>query len=116
MADEAFSGYNRTLYYWRIPETSLATIGACLPILRPIFHGHSPESIIKSIRSHISLSSRRSPNQSKAVGIERQSSTESSVGLKNASEDLVGYNGVENETTVIPLRDMTPSEVRAVMP
>lgn len=41
--------------YWTIPESSLATIAACLPTLRPIFHGHSPETIINYIRSHISL-------------------------------------------------------------
>ena len=108
MANEALTGYLQTLFYWTIPESSLATIGACLPTLRPIFHGHSPESILESIRSRILLSSGRSPNLSKAIEIDRQSSTESSVGLKQASEDFGGHNLVGNETTVVALRDMAP--------
>lgn len=110
MADERFTGYLRTLIYWTIPESSLATIGACLPTLRPIFRSHPSESIIKNIRSHISLSSGKSSKQSKSSEINRNFSTESSVGLKKASEVVGGYNGVENETTVVPLRDIAPAK------
>ncbi len=47
------------LFYWTIPEGSLATVSACLPTLRPLFHGWSPESLIGSIRSQLSLHSLR---------------------------------------------------------
>ncbi|PSN75085.1 hypothetical protein BS50DRAFT_671333 [Corynespora cassiicola Philippines] len=43
--------------YWTIPETCIAVVGACLPTLRPIFHGWSPESVIGSVRSALSLGS-----------------------------------------------------------
>ena len=38
----------------------MGVIGACLPSLRPCFHGMSPESVIGSIRSVMSLRSLRS--------------------------------------------------------
>ncbi|KAF2190341.1 hypothetical protein K469DRAFT_443815, partial [Zopfia rhizophila CBS 207.26] len=43
--------------YWTIPETCIAVVGACLPTLRPLFHGWSPESVIGSVRSALSLGS-----------------------------------------------------------
>lgn len=98
------------MFYWTIPESSLATIGACLPILRPIFHGHTPRSIIENIRSRIWLSSGRSSKHSKTIGSDQKSSTESSVGLEQASEDLDNYDGVGNETNVVALRDMAPAK------
>lgn len=39
--------------YWTIIEASLAITSACLPTLRPLFQGLSPESIINSFRSII---------------------------------------------------------------
>ena len=38
-------------------ESSLGIVGACLPTLRPLFTGTSPESVILPIRSAISLGS-----------------------------------------------------------
>ena len=43
--------------YWTVPETCIAVVCACLPTLRPIFISMSPESIIGSIRSALSLRS-----------------------------------------------------------
>ena len=55
-------------YYWIVLwtsiETTLGIIGACLPTLRTLFSGLSPESIIRSIRSQFSLHSLRSPKGS----------------------------------------------------
>ncbi|MCJ1330827.1 hypothetical protein MMC10_007514 [Thelotrema lepadinum] len=45
------------LFYYTVPENCLAVVGACLPTLRPIFHGFSPESVLGSIRSAVSLRS-----------------------------------------------------------
>jgi len=47
-------------FYWPMIESSLGVLGACLPTLRPIFQGWSPESVINSVRSMISLESYRS--------------------------------------------------------
>lgn len=43
----------------------MAVISACLPPMRPIFRGMSPESILGSIRERISLHSMRGSNHSK---------------------------------------------------
>ena len=37
--------------YWTVPETCVAVVCACLPTLRPIFIGMSPESVIGSSHS-----------------------------------------------------------------
>lgn len=42
---------------WSEVEVCVAVIAACLPTLRPLFAGSSPESIIGSIRSIFSLNS-----------------------------------------------------------
>lgn len=39
--------------YWSQLEGALAVVSACLPTMRPLFHGHSPESIIDSLQSKI---------------------------------------------------------------
>ncbi|KAL9118804.1 MAG: hypothetical protein Q9187_004642 [Circinaria calcarea] len=45
------------LFYWTVPECCLSVVCACLPLLRPIFQGMSPESLFGSIRSVFSLAS-----------------------------------------------------------
>ena len=46
--------------FWSLIETGVAIPVACLPTLRPMFQGLSPESVLNSIRSMISLSSKHS--------------------------------------------------------
>jgi hypothetical protein len=53
------------VFYWTIPEPCVAVIGACLPTIRPIFLGWSPESIVGSIRSIMSLGSLDSQGHSR---------------------------------------------------
>ena len=64
---------------------------ACLPTLRPIFHGMSPESLIGSIRSVLSISSLRSAHGSTrgyATGWDNDVYTyESSIGARKASTE-----------------------------
>ena len=50
--------------YWTVPETCIAVVCACLPTLRPIFISMSPESVIGSIRSALSLRSLGGSNHS----------------------------------------------------
>lgn len=45
------------LVIWTSVEPCLGVIGACMPAMRPLFAGFSPQSIINSIRSVISLHS-----------------------------------------------------------
>ena len=54
--------------FWSLIETGVAIPVACLPTLRPLFHGLSPESVINSIRSMISLSSVHSDSKKKPRG------------------------------------------------
>jgi len=79
------------LFYWTVPECCLSVVCACLPTLRPIFHGWSPESLMGSVRSALSLSSLHSARDSTrryATGWENHTNTyQSSVGLRKASTE-----------------------------
>ena len=46
--------------YWPMVESSLGVVGACLPLLRPIFTDTPARSIFWSLRTMLSLSSFRS--------------------------------------------------------
>lgn len=50
-------GLITNILIWGQVEASIAVVAACLPTLRPLFHGKSPESLIGSIRSMLSLNS-----------------------------------------------------------
>lgn len=54
--------------FWSLIETGVAVPVACLPTLRPLFHGLSPESVINSIRSMISLPSIHSQQKKEPRG------------------------------------------------
>ena len=54
--------------FWSLVETGVAVPVACLPTLRPMFHGLSPESVVNSIRSIISHSSINSDRKRKSRG------------------------------------------------
>ena len=49
--------------FWGMLEIGIAMVAACLPVLRPLFQGWSPESIIRSFRSQLSLRSIGSGNK-----------------------------------------------------
>ena len=74
-------------------------VSACLPTLRPIFKGFSPESIIGSVRSIISLQSmgsNKNPNNSnyKKNYAKEGTSNDSVVGFGKMSDDAVLENRV----------------------
>jgi len=52
-------GVVSVILFWAMMQMGIAVTVACLPTLRPLFHGFSPESIIHSIRSRVSLQSLR---------------------------------------------------------
>ena len=53
-------GVATNVVVWSQVEAGVAVFAACLPTLRPLFLGHAAESLIKSIRSLLSPSSRSS--------------------------------------------------------
>lgn len=77
--------------FWSLIETGVAVPVACLPTLRPLFHGLSPESVMNSIRSVISLSSLHSSQKNKPPG----------------SYDLKSRTGSFEMAPEIPFRDKT---------
>ncbi|PQE20897.1 MFS transporter FHS family L-fucose permease protein [Rutstroemia sp. NJR-2017a BBW] len=52
-----FLGLVTNVEIWSKVEVCIAVIAACLPTLRPLFAGGSPESVIGSRRSVLSLNS-----------------------------------------------------------
>ena len=48
------------MVYWPMIESSLGIVGACLPLLRPIFTDTQASSIFSSLRTILSRSSSRS--------------------------------------------------------
>lgn len=56
------------LMFWGMLEIGIAMVAACLPVLRPLFQGWSPESIIRSFRSQLSLRSIGSGNKASLNG------------------------------------------------
>ena len=65
--------------FWGMLEIGIAMVAACLPVLRPLFQGWSPESIIRSFRSQISLrsigSGKKAPFQAKGDAKRTESET-----------------------------------------
>lgn len=50
-------GIDTIVLVWSQVEAGIAIVAACLPTLRPLFKGNSPESLINSLRSVFSLQS-----------------------------------------------------------
>ncbi|KAF2750984.1 hypothetical protein M011DRAFT_455943 [Sporormia fimetaria CBS 119925] len=103
--------------YWTIPETCIAVVGACLPTLRPLFRGWSPESVIGSIRSALSLSSngsQRPHGLSSSKGqshLGSQSAGESIRGLRNSQEGRSDYE-LESLPKLEAQKDIRVDEIR----
>lgn len=76
------------LLFWGMVELGVGMIAICLPTLRPLFRGWSPESIIRSIRSALSLRSIRSDG-SGARSIGRPAKDAQQVGSESS---IVGIN------------------------
>ncbi len=87
--------------FWGFLETGVAIVAACLPLLRPLFNRWSLESVIRSIRSAISLrstSSRgRSSSNSKRRTTQRSESEVAITGHPYRGPTLDGVNSVDVE-------------------
>ena len=99
---------------WTSIEPTLGVIGACLPTLGPLFQGVSPESVIRSIRSQISLHSLRSPKRSPKGSTNATSHSgaagDSKERFAHAAETTEGSNTTVNEFTNIELEDRKQME------
>lgn len=87
------SGIVSILMFWGMLEIGIAMVAACLPVLRPLFQGWSPESIIRSFRSQLSLRSSGSGKKASLSvknGIERTESETAITGVPYAGKS--GHN------------------------
>lgn len=88
---------------WVVIEASLAIISACLPTLRPIFRGLSLETVVRSVRSVLSIIPPRK-NGSKSYGSAnleqggRKDSDSSTAGI-NHSHMAPEESGFDNRVT-----------------
>ena len=89
------------MMFWGYLETGVAIIAACLPMLRPLFKSWSVESVIRSIRSAISLrsmSSRgRSPSNTRGRTTQRTESQDAITGNPYTGPTLDGMNSIDIE-------------------
>lgn len=87
--------------FWGYLETGVAIVAACLPLLRPLFKSWSLESVIRSVRSAISLrtmSSRgRSSSNSRRRTTQRSESEVAITGVPYSGPTLDGLNSVDVE-------------------
>lgn len=86
-----------TVYYLEI-EASLGIVTVSIPCLRPLFRGMSPESVLASVRSMLSLHSLHSGSSkhSQRVGHPKTSSPSSSIEqlhMKHPLPPMPVYNG-----------------------
>ena len=95
-------------------EPPLGVIGACLPCLGPLFQGISPESVIRSIRSQISLPSLRSPKGSPKRSLTTTSrsgpSSSSHERFAHSVDTAEGPSTFGNEITSVELQERNQLE------
>ena len=89
------SGIVSILMFWGMLEVGIAMVAACLPVLRPLFQGWSPESIIKSFRSQISLRSIGSGNKASKGSAKRTESETAITGVPYA-----GKSGLNTQVSI----------------
>ena len=73
------------IFIWTVIEPCMGIICACLPILGPVFQGgHSPESLIGSIRSYISVRTQKSNRSKSSIWESRAHDTPKQSGNSSA--------------------------------
>lgn len=72
--------------FWGMLEIGIAMTAISLPVVRPLFQGLSPESIVGSVRSFISLRSLGSRNRSKNSVNKPVSDTESQTAITSVGK------------------------------
>jgi len=102
----SFLDHDYYLLIWTSIEPCMGVIGACLPSCRPLFQGFSPESLVGSIRSALSLRSIGSKDNM------RQRKSKDSMPLRESSVDGASGKSLENSRNrstndMQPLPDQT---------
>ena len=68
--------------YWVVIECSLAIVSACLPVLRPIFHGRSIDTIFRSIAKRFSTRDNSTGNSKQSVSYGNLKESSSTTSLR----------------------------------
>ena len=79
------------LLFWAMMEMGVAMIAVCLPTLRPLFRNWSLESIIRSVRSVVSLRSMGSSRRSPPTAQEAAARSESETAIAGPQQPGLGY-------------------------
>lgn len=77
--------------FWGMMEMGVAMIAICLPTLRPLFRSWSLESIVRSVRSAISLGSLGSGHKSSLAAKEIATRSESETAITGSQQAGLGY-------------------------
>ncbi|KAF7928594.1 uncharacterized protein EAE98_005650 [Botrytis deweyae] len=77
---------NTILVVWCVIESSSAIIGACLPTVRPLFQGKSPESVVRSFKSIFSLRSNSQSSSANKSARKQGHSLEDEIELRAVSK------------------------------
>lgn len=96
------------LLFWGMLELGVGMIAICLPTLRPLFRDWSPESLIRSIRSALSLHSTRSAGSSPGRSTGRSAKEAQQLGSESS---IAGIN-MEDITNSRPRTEgtITPAD------
>ena len=92
-------------FIFLIIEPHASIIAACLPCYGPFLHGRAPESLVRSVRSLISIASRGSTNNSKG---------RSAVRFPSSNESQREINAEETNAKWPPGQDMAKVHINAV--
>jgi len=84
--DHDYSWHDFPLIMWSSVEPCMGVIGVCLPAIRQLFAGYSPESVLGSIRSALSVRSRGSvSSKDSSRGVKTKESTENMERIPSTS-------------------------------
>lgn len=84
------------LLFWAMMEMGVAMIAVCLPTLRPLFRNWSLESIIRSVRSAVSLRSMGSSRRSPPTAQEAATRSESETAIAGPQQPGPGYKNYDD--------------------
>ena len=101
------------LLFWAMMEMGVAMIAVCLPTLRPLFRNWSLESIIRSVRSAVSLRSMGSSRTSPPTAQEPAARSESETAIAGPQQPGLGYKNYDDmDVEAYSLNEMGGESVR----
>ena len=113
LTNSNYSSDYYALVIWTSLEPTLGIVGACLPCIRPAFRGWSPESVLRSVRSALSLRSLRSAGSDMGKdGLGEESKRVNGIrggGGGEASESTKGFTRMIEEEEDVELEHVGES-------